>query len=300
MLDKIRKRVKDHASLFKYDLTENQIDEIVVLYELNNDFYDDNQVSLHVENFMNRINTYEYNKFSNERRKTVFARRINNQDFIIPNFVKNKGTFDFLYSRLGSDIPFCLLSNEQKSMLVQSMYPLIVEKGTVLIKEGAVGEQMYIVEEGEFDVTVKENFKNKIKSGDVFGELALLHGICRTATVTATKKSKIWSAEQTSFSCIRIRDQIYRKDLMKETLENSPEYTSIIKTPEFLNKIIDHSKNIFIDADSPFEIFENEMVIILKKGTIDDGEIREVNPKDILRESFHCITDLECVLVSFN
>jgi cAMP-dependent protein kinase regulator len=178
------------------------------------------------------------------------------------------------------------------------MFPIVVEEGTVLIKEGDLGEEMYIVEYGEFNVSIKDQFKNKMGPGDVFGELALLHGIPRTATVTAVKKSRVWSAEQTSFSCIRIRDQIYRKSLIRETIETNKFFKDISDCPETINKILDLCKSIFIDADSPFEIYENEVAVVLKEGIIDDGVRRKVYPKDLIHNDFESITDLECVVIS--
>lgn len=299
MEDKVRKRVLDHLSEFKHTVNPEQIDEIVTLYELNNDSYDENIVSLHVENYLSRICEAEEN-WSKERRKTVFARQVSDDDYEIKNYSKDKKTFDFLLSRLVRDIPFCLLSNEQKISLVESMSPIVVDEGTVLIKEGDVGEEMYIVEYGEFGVSVREQPKASMKAGDVFGELALLHGIPRTATVTALKQSKVWSATQLSFSCIRIRDQIYRKALLRETLETNDFFKSLLQFPDSIEKIINLSKSIFIDADSPFEVYENEVAVILKEGVLKDGKYRVVHPKDLVFNDFNCITDIECVLISLN
>ena len=99
------------------------------------------------------------------------------------------------------------------------MFSVIVEADTILIKEGDLEAEMYIIEDGEFEVSINGQFTNRLSSGSVFGVLALLHGIPRTATVRAITKSKVWSAEQTSFSFIR--DQIYRKSNTREIIQKA-------------------------------------------------------------------------------
>ena len=73
-----------------------------------------------------------------------------------------------------------------------------VEPGTTIIKEGSLSEEMYVVVSGELEVTKKGSSRNIVLAtlgpGEVVGEIALLDGAPRTASVTAT----------TSVSLIRI------------------------------------------------------------------------------------------------
>ena len=110
------------------------------------------------------------------------------------------------------------------------MYPIVIEPGVELILENTVGEEMYVVEDGEFVVIVKGKETNNLYKGDVFGELSLLHGIPRTATKVATRRSQVWSAEQKSFSCIRIRDQLFLDTLTREAVEADKEIMKLIKS----------------------------------------------------------------------
>lgn len=298
MLEKVRKRVRDHIRLFNYTITAEQEEEIVTLYELNYDEYDESVLALHIENCVQRISPQQETEWTRHRRKTVFAKRVSTENLELPNFEKSPETFEFLISHLGTNIPFCLLSDDQKRFLVESMYPLIVEEGTVLIQEGDLGAEMYMIEEGELEVLVQGQLTNRLLPGSVFGELALLHGIPRTATVRAVRKSKVWSAEQTSFSCIRIRDQMHRKKLVRETIETDPFFSSISVTPDGISKIVELSKSTFIKADSPVDLEDHEAVIVLKNARIIDRSERSVCPKDIIQTSFYSLTDLECVIIS--
>lgn len=298
MLEKVRKRVRDYARLFNHAITPEQEEEIVTLYELNYDEYDENALSLHIESCMQRISDHQEMEWTKHRRKTVFAKKISTENLELPNFEKSPETFRFLVSHLGTNIPFCLLSDDQKRFLVESMYPLIVEEGTVLIQEGDLGVEMYMIEEGELEVLVHGQLTNRLLPGSVFGELALLHGIPRTATVRAVKKSKVWSAEQTSFSCIRIRDQMYRKKLVREVIETSPFFSCIPATPGGVSRVVELSKSTFVKAGTPMSLEDHEAVIVLKNARILDLSERAVCPKDVIQTSFHPLTDLECVIIN--
>ncbi len=60
-----------------------------------------------------------------------------------------------------------------------------VAKGDIVIRQGEVGDVFYAVAVGEFDIDMNGVFIRTAPQGDFFGEVALLHGSPRTATVTA-------------------------------------------------------------------------------------------------------------------
>jgi len=58
--------------------------------------------------------------------------------------------------------------------------------GTVIAREGEPGVGLFVIVDGTADVTIGGSRKAKLGPGDFFGEIALLDGGPRTATVTAT------------------------------------------------------------------------------------------------------------------
>ena len=63
--------------------------------------------------------------------------------------------------------------------------------GTVVAREGDPGVGLFIITDGSAEVTVGGKGMAKLGPGDFFGEIALLDGGPRTATVTATADVKL-------------------------------------------------------------------------------------------------------------
>ena len=61
-----------------------------------------------------------------------------------------------------------------------------------MTEEGAGGAGFFVVESGEADVSVDGQARGSIEAGDYFGEIALLTGSDRTATITATTDMVCW------------------------------------------------------------------------------------------------------------
>lgn len=76
-------------------------------------------------------------------------------------------------------------------------------EGTVIFREGDHGEEMFIIHEGEVEITKKarnaEHVLAVLKTGDFFGEMALFTKAARSATVTAKRDSNILKIGKTSF-----------------------------------------------------------------------------------------------------
>jgi CRP/FNR family cyclic AMP-dependent transcriptional regulator len=63
--------------------------------------------------------------------------------------------------------------------------------GTVIAREGEPGVGLFVIVEGEAEVTIGGKKKAVLGPGEFFGEIALLDGGPRTATVTAITDVKL-------------------------------------------------------------------------------------------------------------
>ena len=71
--------------------------------------------------------------------------------------------------------------------------------GTVIAREGDPGVGLFVIAEGTTDVTIGGRRKSRLGPGDFFGEIALLDGGPRTATVTATSDVKLLGLTEWTF-----------------------------------------------------------------------------------------------------
>ncbi|KAL8434192.1 hypothetical protein ACSSS7_003332 [Eimeria intestinalis] len=83
-----------------------------------------------------------------------------------------------------------------------------------LIKQGADGDCLYIVEKGSLQCWRedggKETMVKVVGPGDVFGELALLYNAPRAATVKSVEECRLWRLDRDTFNAI-VKDAATKK-----------------------------------------------------------------------------------------
>jgi cAMP-dependent protein kinase regulator len=78
------------------------------------------------------------------------------------------------------------LDQTELQAVAASMHEAIVPAGAVVTAEGGPGDGFFVIDAGDAEVTVEGERRATMTAGDHFGEIALLMGSDRTATVTAT------------------------------------------------------------------------------------------------------------------
>ena len=79
------------------------------------------------------------------------------------------------------------LTLAQKKLLSVSMAPQSYIPNDIIIKQGEKGDQLFVILAGSAHVTMQgRTSTHELRSGHVFGELALLYDCKRTATVVGT------------------------------------------------------------------------------------------------------------------
>ena len=87
---------------------------------------------------------------------------------------------------------FAGLDRRELDQIAASMKERRFSAGDTVTQEGAGGAGFFIVEVGEAAVSVDGQPRGTIAAGDYFGEIALLTGSDRTATITATSDMVCW------------------------------------------------------------------------------------------------------------
>jgi CRP/FNR family cyclic AMP-dependent transcriptional regulator len=94
-------------------------------------------------------------------------------------------THDTKADALGRCPLFSRLSRGNLVELAKVTEDLEVEEGKVLAREGEIGQEFFVIVEGEVAVTQDGKEIRTLGPGDFFGEIALLKDVRRTATVMA-------------------------------------------------------------------------------------------------------------------
>jgi len=128
---------------------------------------------------------------------------------------------------------------DQRSHIFDAMAEQNYSKGDVIIKQGDPGNYFYVIDSGEVEVTQNAVVVATIGEWGTFGELALMHGQPRLATVTATSdRLKLWAIDR----------HTYRKILMSLQKQKREKYDQILKKMKILNSLQDWERLTVADA----------------------------------------------------
>src|SRR5438876_7877387 len=94
---------------------------------------------------------------------------------------------------------FAPLSVIALERVARRLHPEQVAAGVEIVHEGDPGDQFYLVEAGELEILHGTTVVNRLKAGDHFGEIALLRGTTRSATVRAMTPSRLLRLESGDF-----------------------------------------------------------------------------------------------------
>jgi cAMP-dependent protein kinase regulator len=101
-----------------------------------------------------------------------------------------------MFSRpLPSSPLFEVLNAEERAALVKEMDLELHREGDIIITEGEPGSSMYVISTGEVKVYTRGQkgsvYLAKLGEGDFFGEVSVLTGKPRTATITASQPTEL-------------------------------------------------------------------------------------------------------------
>ena len=80
---------------------------------------------------------------------------------------------------------FSAFTEEQLAEVARRAERLGIEAGEVILREGRLGRELFVILEGTATVTRGGRVVNRLGAGDHFGELAAIEAAPRSATVTA-------------------------------------------------------------------------------------------------------------------
>jgi len=153
-------------------------------------------------------------------------------------------------------IMFAHLEDDQRTAVFNAMSEVRFKAGATIIQQGDEGDNFYVVAEGECDVYVSKSeapssLVTSYTSGGSFGELALIYGSPRAATVKARTDVKLWALNRST----------YRNILMETTMRKRKMYESFLENVPILAYLTKYERVTVADALEPASFVDGEVII---------------------------------------
>lgn len=196
------------------------------------------------------------------RRQAFSSKMTSNTEFQLKVIPKDEATTKSLEETIKKVDLFSFLQDEQRTALVKAMFKMEFKDKDEIIKEGDNPDNFYIIESGNCRILKNINGENKevatTSAGRYFGELALISGSTRTATVVADGPVVCWAIDQTTYLGL-LKEQHGLK---------RQRYQNLLRSVPLLKPLQDYEILLVADALQPVNPKEEE--IIVKQGDAGD------------------------------
>ncbi|XP_064634517.1 cAMP-dependent protein kinase regulatory subunit-like isoform X2 [Lineus longissimus] len=172
---------------------------------------------------------------------------------------KDYKTMAALSKAIQKNVLFSHLDDNERSDIFDAMFPVHRHAGEVIIQQGDEGDNFYVIDQGEVDVYVNNEFAICIGEAGSFGELALIYGTPRAATVKAKCDVKLWGIDRDS----------YRRILMGSTIRKRKMYEEFLAKVSILESLDKWERLTVADALEP-ALFEDNAEIVRQGEPGDD------------------------------
>jgi cAMP-dependent protein kinase regulator len=231
----------------------------------------------------------------------------------LPSFPKSTEQLRRIRSAISGNFIFRDIADEQMKSVLAAMEEIKVSPDEVVIRQGDTGDYFYVVEEGILRCYIRPDpppppsltsHKNssqghklappgyhpdfgkqvaECKPGDSFGELALMYGHPRAATVLSIETCTLWRLDRITFRTIILKAAHRRRTMYEHFLGTVPLLSSLL--PEERSKIADSlTSRTFADGEAvvregdmgdTFFIVEEGDGVVTKRVQGSDGEWRD-------------------------
>lgn len=150
------------------------------------------------------------------------------KDYVMKSISKSDDVKRLIHNAIKGNTLFKACSEEELVLLIEAFESADFQSGDTVIKQGDEGAHFYVVEAGSLDITVRmENdgeSSNEVHvgvpyiPGSAFGELALMYGSPRAATIRAKEDCKLWCIDRKAFRGITGQHKIKQSERHVEFL----------------------------------------------------------------------------------
>jgi nucleoside-diphosphate kinase len=164
------------------------------------------------------------------------------------------------------------LDDSAQRTVINALQGKTVSAGTNIITQGEEGDLFYILSSGKAKVFVKKGDEepkqvHTYADGDTFGELALLHGEPRAATVVADTDCELWGLDRDTFRRIMMTSGLSEQNKREAFLGNVPLLATLDKFERFRIAEAMHEEKVPAGQAIIKEGETGDKFFIIKSGT---------------------------------
>ncbi|GAB0090277.1 cAMP-dependent protein kinase type I regulatory subunit [Sergentomyia squamirostris] len=210
---------------------------------------------------------------------------------------KDYKTMAALSKAIAKNVLFCHLDENERSDIFDAMFPVNCLTGESIIQQGDEGDNFYVIDQGEVEVFVNSELVTTIGEGGSFGELALIYGTPRAATVRAKTDVKLWGIDRDSYRRILMGSTIRKRKMYEEFLSRVSILESLDKwerltVADALETVSFADGETIVKQGEPgddfYIIVEGCAVVLQQKGEVqqsdDAAEVGRLGPSDYFGE----------------
>jgi cAMP-dependent protein kinase regulator len=134
-----------------------------------------------------------------ERRGAVSAEPYKEEDatsYVKTIIPKDSNTMKSLTKSIETNFLFSHLDENEKTDIFDSMQQFNYKSEEIIVQQGEEGDYFYIIDQGEVEVYLNNKLIKTIYHGGTFGELALIYGTPRAATIKAKSDCQLWAIDR--------------------------------------------------------------------------------------------------------
>ncbi|CAL8102346.1 unnamed protein product [Calicophoron daubneyi] len=182
------------------------------------------------------------------------------------------------------------LDSGQVEEIVCCMYRKPIAQGAYIIREGQLGDALYVVADGVLEVSKGSQLLGRMDLGRAFGELALLYNCNRTASVRALTNASVWTLDRSVFQQIMMSSCLHQHEEYVKFLKSVPALRNLSTAK--MHKLADVLESVYYGPDEyiiregevgeTFFIIQSGRVRVTKalEGTEETKEIRQLAEGD--------------------
>ncbi|OQV17083.1 cAMP-dependent protein kinase type I-alpha regulatory subunit [Hypsibius exemplaris] len=165
---------------------------------------------------------------------------------------KDPSITEALSKAIQKNVLFSHLDDAEKRDIFEAMFPVEFAKDETIIRQGDEGDNFYVIESGQVDILVNEAYVGSLSEGASFGELALIYGTPRAATIIAkVNKVKLFGLDRNT----------YRRILMGSTIRKRKRYEEFLSRVPLLESLDKWERLTIADALEPVSFEDGQVVI---------------------------------------